>query len=332
MLKKILLPLSFIGILTISKGQVSINSTQVDTHTATLNVKSNPENLSKVDGIIPPRFTKTELINKKSPSGEYSYNNAHKGAYVFVTDIDLANGITDIPETKGIVESGLHYFNGKIWVGISSELGNISIYGSASSINDAPNQNGTGPQNFDTQSKALFLNFSDDDIIYESVTDLKQGSFRMSSDGTQQVSSYFEILEDGLYEISAYIVLNPYRGDLSLENSSFVAINLFASKEANIKTYGPGATAPDEQITGIRAIIVGAKGGVPNIIYIPPTIVKFQKNDQIFLSVVNPPLQLNNNTGQQVAKSAAVKKNNISRFFNSIEISPFEKYISIRKL
>ncbi len=134
-----------------------------------------------------------------------------------------------------------------------------------------------------------------------------------------------------MYEISGYIILNPYYGELSLATTDFVAINLFFTTSANTINYPNYAVAPNNPLTGVRSVIIGPNAGIPDIIYIPPTIVELTAGTNIYFSAVNPALSINT-TGKQVKNDAANNKNNISRFFAGEELFPYEKYVSIRKL
>lgn len=62
----------------------------------------NPSQMSEPDGIIPPRISRSKLINKTG------YGTDQVGALVYVTDL---TGTTNIP-TANIDEMGFYYFDG----------------------------------------------------------------------------------------------------------------------------------------------------------------------------------------------------------------------------
>ncbi|MGG5210814.1 hypothetical protein ACQWU4_17990 [Chryseobacterium sp. MIQD13] len=87
-------------------AQVGINIGQGQ---ATLDVVGFPSNTSKMDGIIAPRLTETDL-NKKT------YGAAQTGALVYVTLADIAPA----GQTVNVTAPGYYYFDGTVWVKVSS--------------------------------------------------------------------------------------------------------------------------------------------------------------------------------------------------------------------
>ena len=97
-----------------SFSQIGINN--VDPK-ATLDVTGTPSVITVPDGVIPPRITRTELINKTA------YSTAQLGAMLFVTDL---SGSTNTA-TANVTELGYYYFDGLKWQKIAGQK--IAEYG-----------------------------------------------------------------------------------------------------------------------------------------------------------------------------------------------------------
>ncbi|WP_131707636.1 hypothetical protein [Chryseobacterium angstadtii] len=82
-------------------AQVGINTGQGQ---ATLDVVGSPSVTTKMDGIIAPRLTETEL-NKKT------YASAQTGALIYITLADLAPA----GQTVNVTVPGYYYFDGALW-------------------------------------------------------------------------------------------------------------------------------------------------------------------------------------------------------------------------
>lgn len=93
-------------------AQVGINTTSplVGLHVTPLSTDG-----STTDGIIAPNLTRAQLITKDN-----RYTTAHKGAFVFITDIDG----TATPKTENITTSGYYYFDGTVWKHFNDKLQN----------------------------------------------------------------------------------------------------------------------------------------------------------------------------------------------------------------
>ncbi len=74
---------------------------------ATLQITGKPAQTDVIDGMIPPKITREQLIAK---SGLYGNNQI--GAIIFVTD---ASGTVN-PSTSQVTEAGFYYFNGSAWI------------------------------------------------------------------------------------------------------------------------------------------------------------------------------------------------------------------------
>nr|WP_315247427.1 hypothetical protein [uncultured Flavobacterium sp.] len=98
----------------LSFSQIGVNN--VDPK-ATLDVTGTPSVITIPDGVIPPRITRTELINKTA------YSTAQLGAMLFVTDL---SGSTNTA-TANVTEVGYYYFDGSSWQRIAGQK--IAEYG-----------------------------------------------------------------------------------------------------------------------------------------------------------------------------------------------------------
>ncbi|KUJ55761.1 hypothetical protein [Chryseobacterium aquaticum] len=93
---------------TISFAQVGINT---DAPKATLDIMGTPADLTKIDGIIAPRISGNSLSSKDS-----LYNAEQKGTIVYVT-----SGVASpTAKTINVTTEGYYYFDGVVWVKISS--------------------------------------------------------------------------------------------------------------------------------------------------------------------------------------------------------------------
>nr|WP_315248660.1 hypothetical protein [uncultured Flavobacterium sp.] len=98
----------------LSFSQIGINN--VDPK-ATLDVTGTPTLITVPDGVIPPRITRVDLINKTA------YSTNQLGAILFVTDL---SGSTNAA-TLNITEVGYYYFDGTKWQKIAGPK--IAEYG-----------------------------------------------------------------------------------------------------------------------------------------------------------------------------------------------------------
>lgn len=89
------------------KAQVGINNTDPK---ATLDVTGKTNQATIADGIIAPRLTRLELINKTA------YTSDQIGAIVYVSDL---SGITNTATAK-IGQVGYYFFNGTSWFSMNS--------------------------------------------------------------------------------------------------------------------------------------------------------------------------------------------------------------------
>lgn len=87
---------------------VGIGTTLASTQ---LEVKGNPTDKSIADGIIAPRISRSNLIDKSS-----AYKSNHKGAIIYVTDLTGTTNST----TADIGIVGYYYFDGSTWRSMNS--------------------------------------------------------------------------------------------------------------------------------------------------------------------------------------------------------------------
>lgn len=100
-MKNRLLTLAAFSLYFGASAQVGINTNQGQ---ATLDVVGSPSITTRMDGIIAPRLTETEL-NKKT------YGTGQTGALVYVTLADIAPSA----QTVNVTTPGYYYFDGALW-------------------------------------------------------------------------------------------------------------------------------------------------------------------------------------------------------------------------
>ncbi|MFC0428085.1 hypothetical protein [Chryseobacterium scophthalmum] len=123
-MKKIILIISMLGSI-ISIAQVGINT---ESPKATLDIMATPSDFSKIDGVIVPRLTGTELKAKDS-----LYNVDQKSAIVYVTS---PLNIADVSlKTKNVTSIGIFYFDGDVWQKVNTG-NNWSISGNTASADN----------------------------------------------------------------------------------------------------------------------------------------------------------------------------------------------------
>lgn len=112
--KKIIALICLIFLFTNSEAQVGIGT--IDPK-ATLDIIGNPTQTSQPDGLLPPRISRSQLINKTA------YNINQTGTIIYVTDLSGINN----SQTLNVTEVGYFYFNGSIWIKMiyDSEYGDI---------------------------------------------------------------------------------------------------------------------------------------------------------------------------------------------------------------
>ena len=105
-MKKNLIILSAILCSCVTFSQVGINTANPG---ATLEVAGDPANISKLDGIIPPRITGAQLRAK-------TYSTNQIGAMVYITLADTAPA----GQTINVTRTGYFSFDGTVWQAVST--------------------------------------------------------------------------------------------------------------------------------------------------------------------------------------------------------------------
>jgi hypothetical protein len=83
-------------------AQVGINTTDPN---STLDITGNPDVASETDGLLLPRLSRSQLINKTG------YGADQTGAIVFVRDL---SGVTNA-QTENVTSLGFYYWTGTVW-------------------------------------------------------------------------------------------------------------------------------------------------------------------------------------------------------------------------
>ena len=83
-------------------AQVGINTTDPN---STLDITGNPDVASETDGLLLPRLSRSQLINKTG------YGADQTGAIVFVRDL---SGVTNA-QTENVASLGFYYWTGTVW-------------------------------------------------------------------------------------------------------------------------------------------------------------------------------------------------------------------------
>ncbi len=93
-------------LLIFSLAQVGINTNLPN---ATLDVVSSATDTSIPDGIIPPRISKLNLVNKSATT----YTSNQTGAVVYINDV---SGATTDTRLDRVINQGYYYFSGMQWI------------------------------------------------------------------------------------------------------------------------------------------------------------------------------------------------------------------------
>ena len=256
-------------------AQVGINTS---TPAATLDVVASPNDTNKTDGFIAPRLKGSELKVKNS-----LYGTDQDAAIVYVTEA-LALGDTD-DKTMNVISMGYYYFDKNLgtsgrWVRIENEKP-VTFYKSNTNqyVADVLNNN------LGTNVVATFA--SSDAIVNQAA------SFDSST-------SYFTLLQSGLYEFSGTICFNPGRwsgnnseghGALTVDQRVIINIQIQYSTDGGNTWVG---------ITGMRMIYNSSSADL-NVPITTPIAMRELSAGTLIRLVLNRP----NITNEQVAGTNA---------------------------
>lgn len=111
----------FLFIYGLSNAQVGIGNTDPK---ATLDITGSPSNALIADGVIAPRITGNQLTAKDAV-----YTSDQTGAIVYITSIPTPT----TTKTVNITSPGFYYFNGTVWIGLTSP-GDMRLVNTSSHI------------------------------------------------------------------------------------------------------------------------------------------------------------------------------------------------------
>ena len=283
-------------------AQVGINTS---TPAATLDVVASPNDTNKTDGFIAPRLKGSELKVKNS-----LYGTDQDAAIVYVTEA-LALGDTD-DKTMNVISMGYYYFDKNLgtsgrWVRIENEKP-VTFYKSNTNqyVADVLNNN------LGTNVVATFA--SSDAIVNQAA------SFDSST-------SYFTLLQSGLYEFSGTICFNPGRwsgnnseghGALTVDQRVIINIQIQYSTDGGNTWVG---------ITGMRMIYNSSSADL-NVPITTPIAMRELSAGTLIRLVLNRP----NITNEQVAGTNSTGTPTAYQNINMPTGLDFTKLIKIQKL
>lgn len=171
-------------------SQIGVNTANPK---ATFDVSGDPSNISKLDGIIPPRITGAELRAK-------TYTAEQTGAMVYVTAADTAPA----GQTINVTRTGYFSFDGTVWTAISTPPLNlpngtgtvIAINGEQQVALEISARMNTDWNIASTNTTPIRIANIIIEIIdnYNSFSNLASGNtFTVNSDGTYLVTMSFSV-------------------------------------------------------------------------------------------------------------------------------------------
>ena len=255
------------------EGRVGINTS---TPAATLDVVASPSNATRIDGFIAPRLKGSEL---KAKDGLYT--TAQDGTIVYVTE--AVSGVTD--KTMNVISMGYYYFDKTLgtagrWARFNTDKP-VTFYKSNTNqyVADVLNNNpGTN----------VVATFASSGAIVN-----QAASFDSST-------SYFTLLQSGLYEFSGTICFNPGRfnlnvaeghGALTVDQRVIINIQIQYSTDGGNTWVG---------ITGMRMIYNSSSADL-NVPITTPIAMRELSAGTLIRLVLNRP----NITNEQVAGTYA---------------------------
>lgn len=123
----------------------------------------------------------------------------------------------------------------------------------------------------------------------------------------------FEVLQDGVYEVSGFIGFNPYL----IEERDDVKSNLLVILSIQTKSKG---SSKYEIATGNRVALTGFQVGIGNVITVPATLVDLKAGDKIQMVVQTPVLHGSLLVGPAPANNGHINKPTGTKFTKSILI------------
>lgn len=123
----------------------------------------------------------------------------------------------------------------------------------------------------------------------------------------------FEVLQDGVYELSGFIGFNPYLTDKKGDMKATVIVVL------SIQTKWKGAIKY-EIATGTRVALMGMQVGIGNVIAVPATLVDLKAGDKVQMVVQTPSLYGSLLVGTAPANNGHINKPTGTKFTKSILI------------
>ena len=282
-----------------------------------LQVVGKPTTTASMDGVKLPQLTLSELYNKTFPTTIYGSDQI--GSSIYITETTYESGQTlgrnDI--FKYIINKGPYTFDGDFWIPSAQASNPIAVFSS------------TSPQKFTsfTFGQEYFVNFDSSDQLINNIV-----SARFENPTT------FEILENGSYEIYAYLGFNPNINFSSANVNDFVEVEIFLD-------YVKAGTTEIIDIAENSFTIQGALLDTVNFIDLAPTTITLSKGDKINLKIIlQPSFTPGVVTGSAVGTFrlpntlfTTTVNGNIDCYNGDpenggIEMQKYSKYISIKKL
>ena len=284
------------------EGRVGINTS---TPAATLDVVASPSISTRIDGLIAPRLKGSELKSKNN-----LYTADQDGAIVYVTE--AVSGVID-DKTMNVISMGYYYFDKTLgtagrWARFNTDKP-VTFYKSNTSqyVADVLNNNpGTN----------VVATFASSGAIVN-----QAASFDSST-------SYFRLLQSGLYEFSGTICFNPGRfylndteghGALTVDQRVIINIQIQYSTDGGNTWVG---------ITGMRMIYNSSSADLNVPITTPIAMRELSAGTLIRLVLNRPSI-----TNEQVAGTNA--STGIPTAYQNINMPTgldFTKLIKIQKL
>lgn len=341
------------------------NSTNTSlTNKVTLDIDFNGS--LKINGIKVPIVSKQNLIDKRTINNNsytYLYNQNHIGTFVYVNNISITS---DIKETSNIVDNGIYYFDGSAWYGVSSELKDYSIFAVGDPQSLIPSERDWNiHRNISTK---VSLSFNPNDKLADNIavlgsvntlgrivtfdgncsTEPNYNNTNYGNDGPTGSCDkphptdyyYFEIKEDGIYEISSYFGYNPNQydsanteGDISYVFTKTIMCDDDPTESlCNLKKWTSidGVT----EIASAGTLLRGKQLVSVATLTTPKTIAKLKAGNRLYFYLIVPDIIMDgiSNRGFYGFTQSGQRFDNVTKTSNNIDYLQFSKFVSIRKL